>query len=90
MIQIHAVELRAIIQEEIFLAIKAIDKGKAHDTLLSRKEAAKLLGIKPHTLAVWASQGRGPAPTKIGNCAKYKRSELERFINENTMPRWGG
>lgn len=55
--------------------------------LLSRKEAAKMLGVRPNTLAVWAMKGTGPAPTKIGAKSMYRRSVLDEYINANTMPR---
>ena len=77
-------ELRQIIREEIG---KAISLKKQQDELLSREEASQLLGVKVNTMAVWAMKGLPPAPTKIGSCVRYKRSELERFINENTLPR---
>lgn len=55
--------------------------------LLSRIEAADLLGIKVNTLAVWATKGIGPAPTKIGRCVRYRLDVLEVYISEHTMPR---
>lgn len=63
------------------------DFNKKDTLLLSRKEAAKVLRIKENTLAVWASKGFGPAPTKIGNCVRYRWTVLEKFIIDNTMPR---
>lgn len=58
--------------------------------LLSRIEAADLLGVKVNTLAVWAMKGIGPAPTKIGRCVKYRLDILADFITNNTMPRGKG
>jgi len=66
------------------------EKGKIDEDankLLSRKEAAKMLGIRPNTLAVWATKGKGPAPTKVGTRSMYLRSVLDAYINDNTMPR---
>ena len=54
--------------------------------LLSREQAASYLGVRPNTLAVWASTGRYDLPmVKIGRCAKYLRSDLDSFIERNTV-----
>jgi len=51
------------------------------DPVLSRREAAKYLGIAEKTLAVWASTGRQNLPmVKIGSRVKYRRSALDSFI----------
>lgn len=53
------------------------------DPLLSRKEAAAYLGLAERTLAIWAVTGRyGLKMIKIGRLAKYRKSTLDRFINE--------
>ena len=49
--------------------LKFMDK---EDKLLSRKETAELLGVKPSTLSVWASTGRYNLPfVKVGRLTKY-------------------
>lgn len=51
------------------------------DRLLSREEAAKLLGVSPGTLAVWACTKRYGLPVvKMGKLAKYQMSDLLEFI----------
>ena len=51
------------------------------EKLLSRKEAAELLGVSPATLAVWKCTGRYNLPVvKIGGLAKYRVSDLEAFV----------
>ena len=82
--EVQSEQLRQIIREEIR---KAFASSNYAEDLISRDEAGKVLGVKSNTLAVWAMKGIGPAPTKIGSCVRYRRSELERFINDNTMPR---
>jgi excisionase family DNA binding protein len=50
--------------------------------LLSREEAARFLGVKVQTLALWASSGRYKLPfIKIGRLAKYDRPDLEAFMS---------
>jgi len=77
-------DIRAVFQEEI---LKVTATFMNLDALLTRKEASEYLKIKENTLACWAVEGKGPAPTKIGSRSMYKRSVLDQFINENTMPR---
>ncbi|MFT7087838.1 MAG: excisionase family DNA binding protein [Rickettsiales bacterium] len=52
--------------------------------LLTRKEAAEVLGCKENTLAVWATNKRYNLPFyKIGRLVKYKLSDLENFVLQN-------
>ena len=48
------------------------------DEGLSPEETAKILKVKPETLAAWRSQGRGPRFRKPGRAVEYTR----RFIRE--------
>jgi len=60
--------------------------AESKHTLLSRPEAAKFLGVKEGTLEVWASTGRYDLPiVKIGRLAKYRLSDLEKFIDKRTV-----
>ena len=54
--------------------------------LLSRNEAAAFLGVKPNTLAVWATNKRYALPyVKVGSLVRYRRSDLEHFIERRTV-----
>ena len=51
--------------------------------ILNRKQAAEYLGLKEQTLACWACNKRYGLPVyKIGRHAKYRLSDLERFIEQ--------
>ena len=77
-------ELRRLLREELSkIAFVQSNESK----LLSRKQAAEILGVQEQTLAVWAMDGKGPAPTKIGTRSMYRHSILQEFIEENTMSR---
>ncbi len=77
-------ELRLLLREELTkIAFVQSNESK----LLSRKQAAEILGVREQTLSVWAMDGRGPAPTKIGTKSMYRHSILQEFIKQNTMPR---
>jgi predicted DNA-binding transcriptional regulator AlpA len=52
-----------------------------HTSLLSTKQAARLLGLSPQTLEKWRSQKKGPAFIKLGNKAvRYRSHAIEAFI----------
>jgi excisionase family DNA binding protein len=54
--------------------------------LLTRKEAAEYLGIKPHTLDVWACTRRYNLRfIKVGRLAKYRKEDLDEFLARRTI-----
>lgn len=56
------------------------------DPLLTRKEAARYLDMSPNTLAVWACTKRyNLNPIKIGRSVRYRRSELDRFLDQSLL-----
>ena len=51
------------------------------DSLLTRKEAARVLGMAPQTLAIWAMDGRNRLPMlKFGRTVRYRMSDLEKWM----------
>lgn len=52
--------------------------------LVSRKDAAKALLMKPKTLCEWAKKGIGPNPVRVGGRIFYKWSELQSFVANNS------
>lgn len=60
--------------------------GSSRSELLSRREAAEYLGVTPETLAVWHCTKRYPLPVvKIGRLAKYRKSDLDAFIESRVI-----
>jgi excisionase family DNA binding protein len=56
------------------------------NALLTREQAAEFLGLRPQTLAVWASTRRYALPmVKVGSLVRYRRSDLERFLESRTV-----
>ncbi|MES2218945.1 MAG: helix-turn-helix domain-containing protein [Pseudomonadota bacterium] len=54
--------------------------------LLSRQEAAEYLGLKKHTLEVWAVRGgNGLRYIKIGRLVRYRQEDLDDFIHTRTL-----
>lgn len=54
------------------------------DSLITREQAADLLGLRPQTLAAWATTGRGPAIVRLGRAVRYRVSELTRYVESQT------
>jgi len=56
------------------------------DRLLTRKEAAKYLGVSEITLGLWKSTKRYNLPVvKMGRLAKYRYGDLLDFIDRRTV-----
>jgi excisionase family DNA binding protein len=52
--------------------------------LLSRAEAAAYLGVAKQTLAIWKCSKRYDLKyVKIGRLVKYRKSDLDQFIEKN-------
>ncbi len=55
--------------------------------LLTRQEAAELLGLRPQTLAVWAMDGRYLPVVRVGSRAvRYRSEDIEEFVAQQTIP----
>lgn len=54
--------------------------------LLTRREAADLLGLKAQTLAVWASTGKNDLPyIAVGGRTRYRLSAIEEWLESRTV-----
>lgn len=61
------------------------DSAMSSDDLLTPRDAAKILGVSIQTLAVWRCERRYNLHyVKVGACVRYRRSELDRFIEQQT------
>lgn len=57
------------------------------EPLLDRKAAAKYLQISPGTLSVWDCTKRyNLRPIKVGRSVRYRKCDLDRFLEERTEP----
>lgn len=48
--------------------------------LLTNKDAAALLGLKPNTLDIWRIQGKGPIYRKVGRSVRYAESDVTDWL----------
>ena len=54
------------------------------EPLLTEKQAAEILNIKPKTLSRWRWQGEGPIYRKIGGAVRYSVDDLKEFIEKGS------
>ncbi len=59
--------------------------AKLKSPLYTVKEAAEYLRIRPNTLSIWISKGKGPAPTRLGRRVLFGIDQLNAFIEQNTV-----
>ena len=52
--------------------------------LLPPAEVAELLAVSVSALAQMRSQGDGPAFVKVGTRVRYRRTDLDAYLTENT------
>ena len=59
------------------------------DKLLTRRQAAEVLGFQPQTLARWKWEGREDRPpeVRVGRAVRYRASALYRWIAEREIGR---
>jgi len=55
--------------------------------LLTRAQAAEMLGLKAQTLAIWSMTGRNLPVVRIGpKTVRYRRSDILAFIEKQVVP----
>jgi len=52
--------------------------------LYNTKQTAELFGISNRTLESWRISGQGPAFIKMGKLVKYKQSDLDEYLSNQT------
>jgi excisionase family DNA binding protein len=57
------------------------------ERLLSRDEVARFLGIPKRTLDSWAYRGEGPTYIRIGRWARYRKEDLEAWLESREAAR---
>lgn len=63
--------------------MRVLNSGEA---LYKRKEAAEYLDVSETTLANWACTKKFHIPYyKIGKSVRYKKSDLEKFVNDGKI-----
>ncbi len=55
------------------------------EALMTAREAAEYLGLRPQTLAIWRCDARHLPYIKCGRSVRYKLSDLEQFVESRTI-----
>lgn len=66
-----------LIKEGIHLATHPTPTA---DELMDDSQASKMLGLAKGTMAVWRTQGKGPAYVKIGANVRYRYGDIQDYI----------
>lgn len=53
--------------------------------LMTAKELAAYLGVAEQTLANWRYVGRGPRFYRVGQLVKYRRGDVDRWLEERAQ-----
>ena len=60
--------------------------GVISNSMLTTKEAAEFLGIRPSTLNVWRSTGTVNVPyIRVGTAIRYRLSDLEEYVSKRRV-----
>ncbi len=57
------------------------------DELMSPQGVAEFLGLPVGTIYRWRQHGEGPIGYRVGRHVRYKRSEVERWLDGQADPR---
>jgi predicted DNA-binding transcriptional regulator AlpA len=63
------------------------DGAPLFDPLLTADQVAQWLGKPKATLYAWRTRGRGPRGIKVGGDLRYRRRDVEAYLDQNTDPR---
>jgi hypothetical protein len=63
-----------------YVTIRILPDGR-----MTRRDAARYLGVAPKTLAMWALEGKGPDSLLVGGRRFYFKSILDAFIRGETV-----
>ena len=58
--------------------------SQPNQAFLNTVEAAAYLGLQRTTLEAWRCRGGGPKYLKFGNAVRYRRADLEAWIESRT------
>ncbi|WP_082737934.1 MULTISPECIES: helix-turn-helix domain-containing protein [unclassified Sphingomonas] len=54
--------------------------------LLTTKDAAAYLNIKPETLTKWRWAGTGPKYYRVGGAVRYDKNDVDAFLRGEVKP----
>ena len=60
------------------------------DNGLTVKEAARVIGVSESALRLWKRQRRGPRYYRAGRLVRYRKSDLDTWIEKQSCEPWQG
>ncbi len=60
------------------------------DNLMTVEAVAEYLGVPMATVYAWNSRGLGPKRYRLGKHVRYRRSDVEVWLEEQATPSYGG
>lgn len=60
------------------------EKTLAEPAVMNTESAAAYLDMRPGTLEIWRSTRRGPPYIKVGRSVRYRRSDLDAWLEQRT------
>jgi excisionase family DNA binding protein len=57
------------------------------ECLMSVQDLAQFLGVPKRTIYGWRTQGMGPLGHRIGRHVRYRRQDVDRWLEEQRDPR---
>src|SRR4030095_7893072 len=83
-------EITGALKKEITILVESLNCSKQEDELITRKQAAKLLGVSLVTINDWTKTGKITG-YRIASRIRYKKSEVEASLAQiktrNTFPK---
>jgi len=64
---------------------QGIGDATTNERLLTRREAAQFLRLRPETLGMWAWKKRHLPVVKVGRACRYRLADLKLFIEQRTI-----
>lgn len=61
-------------------AVELVTVRVLPDGRMTRADAARYLGLKPKTLAMWAMENKGPKSVRVGGRCFYYQHQLDAFV----------
>jgi hypothetical protein len=55
------------------------------DQMLTRRQAAAILNMRPQTLAVWGMRGKYLPYVKVGRTVRYRLSDIEKLVEQRLV-----
>lgn len=74
-------DLLQMVAEQVKRSVASALSDKSVRSVMTSAEASEYLRISEDTLRAWRSAGRGPKYSKLGSQVRYRRAELDAWLD---------